>query len=327
MQKVSRRALTTSLVVIIIVITTLFMWLHTPSQSNKANATTAINVKTTPVKQQDLDQTITTTGTLLAIESSTISAKTDGTIHTIHFKEGQHISKGQPLIEFDSDQEQGNLAKDRATFAIIKTNYLRNKSLNQQHLVSNEDLNTLKTQLEQSKAAVITSQAAVNDKYLTAPFDGVAGRFILQPGDFIKSATPLVTLSNTEQLLVEYHLSQQYINQINLNQTVSVTLDNNSGNRTQSKARISFIDDSIDPDSQTFTIHATLQNDKHRFHPGNFVSVQQNLGIDHNVMLIPLKAVNRDINGSSVYVIASQHAKQIPITVGTIQGNSIVVHS
>lgn len=312
----------TAIIILIAVSTGLFL---TKAHKAKINKIPVVNVNTTPVKQHKLLQTITTTGSLLAIKSSTISAKADGTIHAIHFEEGQHIKKGQALIEFDNDEQLGNLAKDKATFAILTKNYLRNKTLNEQHLVSNEDLNTLKTQLEQSRAAVISSQAALDDKQLIAPFDGVAGRFTLQPGDFIKSATPLLTLSNTTQLLVEYHLSQQYINRIKLNQEINVTLDNNNGDKITSKARISFIDDSIDADSQTFTVHAVLNNSKHQFHPGNFVSIQQTLGIKQHVLFVPLKSVKRDINGSSVFTVVNQHAKLIPIKTGAIKGNDIVV--
>ncbi|MDF1653700.1 MAG: efflux RND transporter periplasmic adaptor subunit [Coxiellaceae bacterium] len=292
-----------------------------------AQANTPIVVRITPVKQINVADSVQATGTLLPIHTTTITPKTNGYIKTINFHEGDPVKAGQLLIQLDNSQEKGNLAQAKATLEIERNSYDRNFKANKQHLVATEDLSKIQSGYESAKADLIMKQTLFNQKALHAPFAGTIGKFLLSVGDYVKAGTPLVTLTNDTKLIVQYTLPQQYINQLKLNQPVHVELSDTHQKIKPANGKISFISQTIDATSQTFVVHAIVNNKAHLLHPGNFVKVQQNLGKAKQQLVIPLRSVIRSISGSSVFIARKGVSQQVNIKLGSIVGHDVVVKS
>ncbi|MDF1759545.1 MAG: efflux RND transporter periplasmic adaptor subunit [Coxiellaceae bacterium] len=304
---------------------------HNKHKKNKvlqlAQANTPIVVSVTPVKQVKVADAVQATGTLLPIHTTTITPKADGYIKSIMFHEGDHVKAGQLLIQLDNSQEKGNLAQAKATLAIQRDSYIRNAKANKQHLVATQDLTKIQSAYENAKADLIMKQTLFNQKALHAPFAGTMGKFLLSVGDYVKAGTPLVTLTNDNKLIVQYTLPGQYINQLKLGQPIDVELSDNRHHVKPAKGKVSFISQTIDATSQTFEVHAVVNNHNHLLHPGNFVSVQQKLGEAKQQLVVPLRSVIRSITGNSVFIANKGVSQQVNVTLGGIVGHDVVVKS
>ncbi len=60
-----------------------------------------VSVVAAQAKQQTVEETIETVGTLAANESVDVKSEIDGAIATIHFDEGQQVYEGQVLVALD----------------------------------------------------------------------------------------------------------------------------------------------------------------------------------------------------------------------------------
>ncbi|MDF1795941.1 MAG: efflux RND transporter periplasmic adaptor subunit [Coxiellaceae bacterium] len=292
-----------------------------------AQANTPIVVSVTAVKQIKTANSIQATGTLLPIHTTTITPKTNGYIKSINFHEGDQVKAGQLLIQLENSQEKGNLAQAKATLGIQRSSYQRNLKANKQHLVATQDLNNIQSNYENAKADLIMKQTLFSQKALRAPFGGTMGKFLLSVGDYVKAGTPLVTLTNNNKLIAQYTLPQQYINQLKINQPVDVSLAGKQQKTKPTQGEISFISQSIDATSQTFVVHAIVNNKSHLLHPGNFVTIRQQLGQAKQQLIIPLRSVIRSISGSSVFIANKGVSQQVNITLGGIVGPNVVVKS
>ncbi len=330
---ISRRriAFIISSAVTVLLMVTIASVVHARHKHQKANtlllaqANTPIAVSVLPVKMIHVADHVQATGTLLPIQTTTITPKTDGYIKAIKFHEGETVKAGQLLIQLDNSQERGNLAQAKATLKIEHDTYQRNLKASKQHLVATQDLSNAQDSYENAKADLIMKQSAFDDKALHAPFAGRMGRFLLSVGDYVKAGNPLVKLTNDTQLIVQYSLPQRFINELKVGQPVNVKLTNN--NKATAHGKISFIATNIDATTQTFVVHAIIDNQKHLLHPGNFVSVKQTIGIARPQVVVPLRSVIRSISGSSVFIVKDGISKQVNVTLGGIVGHDVIIRS
>src|SRR6056297_709338 len=70
-------------------------------------------------------ESIASTGTLVAEEGVVIKPDISGRITKIYFKSGQHVEAGAPLVQIFPDILQAELKQSEATLSLAKTTYGR----------------------------------------------------------------------------------------------------------------------------------------------------------------------------------------------------------
>lgn len=283
-------------------------------------AASPIPVTVTRAKRILKKADIQSNGKLMPYQSTMITAKTDGYIRAILFKEGQHIKKGAPVITLKDDLQEQAANSAHAKARLDKINYERNLKLKHNHLISPEDLDALNATASQSAAAANEADIAVADRTLRAPFTGTLGRNPLSLGQYVTAGQPLVSLVDTSRLVLSYQVNANNSTAVALNQPVLIT-DNNR----HLSGSVSFISPAIDADSQTLTLHAILDNSKHLFMPGEFVTVSERIGMPQAILVIPSNAIVPGYHGATVFTVKKGHATSIPITVGSRHNNQVSI--
>src|SRR5690349_7945803 len=99
-------------------------------------ANRAVPVAAVPVRRGDLPIYLRGLGTVDAYNTVNVRARVDGPITAVLFKEGQTVTKGQPLVEIDPrtfqatvNQAEGQLARDQAQLRDAQTNQARYEAL------------------------------------------------------------------------------------------------------------------------------------------------------------------------------------------------------
>ena len=84
-----------------------------------------------------------------------------------------------------------------------------------------------------------------------------------------------------------------------------------------STGAVSFIDNAVDPATDTIRVKATFPNTDRRLWPGAFVDVTLQLAIDAKAIVVPSAAVQASQQGTFVFVVkADQTVEARPIKVG-----------
>src|SRR6202022_3609675 len=82
------------------------------------------------------------------------------------------------------------------------------------------------------------------------------------------------------------------------------------------EGRLTFVDNSVDPQTGTIALKATFPNRGRALWPGQFVNVAVTLGRRANAVVVPAQAVQTSQRGQYVYVVTSGDGVEMrPVTV------------
>lgn len=283
-----------------------------------------ILVNVAQVKTADIPNSVNALGSLSAVRVVTISAEADGKIAGIHFKSGQEVDQGMPILELDNAQVEADYQSAVTNMKLARTKYERSKLLLNQ-AISQQELATLKADMESKEAAVKSKLASLNQKIITAPFSGVLGVFRVQVGAYVKAGDPLVTLINTSQLRAEYQLPESFLPKLKIGQLVAIT--SSTYPKDVFYGTVSFISPTINPDTRSISIRALVPNDRKLLSPGMFVHVRHQISIAKSTVVIPEEAVQADVKGYYVYKVIGGKVGQIYIRIGTRLDDQVQVLS
>ena len=76
------------------------------SEARSEDVTIATPVKTGPAREMTFTREVQLQGTLESVRFALVPAESEGTIERIMVAEGDHVTKGQPLAEIDSETLQ-----------------------------------------------------------------------------------------------------------------------------------------------------------------------------------------------------------------------------
>lgn len=298
-----------------IVVLALWLWPRDSraDQKNTVVQAQAVPVKTAPVSVQTIPQSVGTLGSLVALQVATISAQENGRITAIHFKDGQQVASGMPIVQMDNAQAQADYVTAVAAWQLAVTKYNRSKLLINE-AISLQDLAALKADMDSKNATVHSTQAELNAKQIVAPFSGVLGAFQVAQGDYVSAGTSIVTLVNSQQLKADYKLAQDLKAQLQLGQLVAITSD--AYPNQVFYGTVSFISPTVNQDTRSIDVEATINNKDLLLAPGMFVQVSQQIGKITNALVIPDNALQADIKGYFVYKLVNNHAVQTYVQAG-----------
>jgi RND family efflux transporter MFP subunit len=182
-----------------------------------------------------------------------------------------------------------------------------------------ETVRSLKASLQDRRAAYELAQKKLNDAVIKAPVAGAVSERLVQPGEFIKEDTPVVTLVQMDPLKLSTAAQEKYAGVLKPGMAVQFTVE--SYPNEMFRGRIVSVSPAVDQATRTFVVEAELPNPDHRLKPGFFAKGVILTHIDQNVVAAPDDAVSTLAGVSTVFVIENGKVKPQTVTVGVHQGN------
>ncbi len=314
-------------------------------QKGGSGKNTAIMVTTALCRTQDVPVIIEATGRVEASATVGIRSQINGTLETIHFTEGQEVQKGDLLFSIDRrpslaqiKAKEALLAKNRAELANARKEHDRYLPAAKSGYVSQEQADLATTKVASLAATVQADEAALDSARLdlqfcslTAPFSGLAGEIQADAGNLIQAnaSTPLVTINRISPITVAFDVSGKALSEVQRYQTkkaleVQVELPGNDGG-TASGA-LTFVDNSIDPATDTIRLKADFANTGKELWPGQLVPVSLRLTTREAAMVIPSQAVQTGPEGTYVYIVRRDSTVEYrQVVPGTKSGGETVI--
>ena len=287
--------------------------------------------------------------TVAALNQNELRAQVTGYITGIHFKDGQHVQRGQKLYDIDKQQYQASLDQAIANLNVTKANLAkaqqdadRYKDLLKQDAVARQlydhamaDLETAKMQMEAASSGVRNAQTTVKYSTIYAPFTGTIGISQVKIGALVTAnQTLLNTISSNDPMAVDIAVDQKEISRF-------VQLENNLSAKNDSifvlqlpgdftypqPGKISLIDRAVDPQTGTIKTRLVFPNAQSLLKPGMNVNVRiKNNSTDSSMLLIPYKAVTEQMGEYFVFVVNdSEQAIQHKLSLGPRINDKVVV--
>jgi membrane fusion protein (multidrug efflux system) len=312
-----------------------------------------ITVSSAKVRQVRWHPRFESVGNLLSSNGIEVNAQASGNISAIHFKPGQFIEAGQPLIDLDDSVEQAQLSYNKAFLKLQTINHQRQLDLFKRGAASPSVVDEAKASMDQAQAEVDKIQAQINFKHITAPFAGFLGVIQVSIGQYVTSGqTSIVTLQKINPLYLNFYIPEQMYQIVSLGQAIYFHVD--AFSEANFVGKISAINSRVDPDTHNILVQATVNNcdikelenignkpkqlncdpnnnsTNMALVPGMFAGITLINPIGHEAVIIPSTAVSYGMYGDSVYVVYGEsendlYVKKQFVTLGGEQGNNVEV--
>lgn len=255
-----------------------------------------------------------------------LHAKVSGFVKTMNVDFGDRVKAGQLLATLEVPELHDELLnaqavekKAEADYSNAHLAYTRLQTVNRAHpnLVAQQDLDNAAAS-DQAAAAAIAAAGADVQKYQTlvgytqiiAPFDGVVTRRYADPGALIQAGTssdtqslPLVRVSDNYRLRLDFPVTVDYVQDIQLGDPVAVRVDSING-KTFAGTISRFADD-VNQATRTMTTEIEVPNPDLKLVPGMYATVVLKVEKRLQALAVPIEAVVGD-KPPMVYVV-NQH--------------------
>ncbi len=314
---------TSLIIVILLVFNTLF---RCGRNEPSAMPPQAVPVELSKVRYEGVSIPITTSGLLFSKEQIRLSFKTGGVVASINISEGQTVDEGQALAQLVPDEIEARVRQAESGFEKAKRDYLRVKRLYADSVVTLEQMQNIETAFEIAKANV--EMARFNQRYsvIKAPSDGKILKQFVHEGEIVGPGTPVFYFgSGRREWVVRIGLSEVDVVNVNLGDAAEATFD--AYPNIIFKGRVTEIATAADPKSGLFEVEISLRSGR-RLADGFVARVSIFPRKEKKQFLIPVDALSyADGHEAAVFTVAADTAVKLPVTVGPIIGNDIVVLS
>lgn len=295
----------------------------------KGQAQAAATVSLAMAKRMDVPVQVQANGNVSSLNSVDVRPQVTNVISKVHVKEGQFVKAGELLFSLDDRADRVNLqkaeaqlAKDKATLADLERQLARSKDLLTKGFISQGATDTVQSQVEAQRAAVLADQAAVEAARvqlgydtIRAPSSGRAGAIAVFPGSLVQptpTAAPLVTISQLDPIAVTFTLPESELNGLLAAQRagdIKVTARLADAN-AQLEGKVSFVDNTVDPQAGTIKVKAVFPNADQQLWPGQYIMVSTTVRDLKDAVVIPQAAIITGIDNKTVYVAGADKTAQ-----------------
>ncbi len=284
-------------------------------------------------------------GRVEAYSTVEIKSQISGQLMHVHFKEGQEVRKGDLLFTIDPrpfeaalNQATAALNRDQAQKAQLANNFSRYETLLKEGVGSRQQYDEAKSKYQAIEATVVADEANIqtarlNLEYtrISSPIDGRAGNLILHEGNLVKANadTAMVVINQIKPVYVDFALPEQDLTAVRSSMAthpLDVEVLAPGEKKAAIEGKLSFIDNTVDPNTGTIQLKGLFDNQDQKLWPGQFVDTYLTLRERPDSVLVPSQAVQTGQEGSYVFVIDPKMTAAIrKVAVGdTIEGDTVI---
>jgi len=297
-----------------------------PRGRGAAGGTVAVNITT--AKKGDIGVYIDSIGTVTPVYTASITSQVNGQINEVHYREGQIVRKGDPLIDVDSRpyratllQAQGTLEKDQGVLAQAKMDLARYRDAWARNAIPKQTLDDQEKLVQQDEGQVKVDEGAVQfDQiqvdycHITSPISGRVGLRLVDPGNIVQSSgdVTLAVVTQLQPITVIFTIPQDDLGQVQPHLRgkggLAVTAFDRTAQNQLAEGTLLTLDNQIDTTTGTVKARASFNNRDNALYPNQFVNTRLLVETLHGVTLIPSSAIQHNGSAAFVYVLQNNVA-------------------
>jgi RND family efflux transporter MFP subunit len=304
---------------------------------------------------QSVTNYVEITGNAAAVNDVKLLARVEGYLDQIHYEDGQFVNKGDLLFTIQQspyqqqlEQAHAQVLTAQASLAYAKTEFARYSALVKQDAATQTEVDhwnferqSAAAQLLSAKAQVAIDEVNLGYTEVRAPFDGIVGKHLIDPGNVVGGGgqqSALAEITQLDPIYVVANLSEQTVLKIrqNLGQhrltladlhkvPVDVGLSDEQG--FPHRGTVQYVAPQLDPATGTLLVRGILPNPDRVLLPGFFVRMRLPMGkVDKNALLVPDRALQTDQGGTYLSVLDEKDVvRQRYVQTGALMGGLRVV--
>lgn len=264
-------------------------------------------VKVAQVSVRPVDQVRDYVGTVQAEVKNNIAPQAPGRIAKIFVEVGDHVTKGQKLVQMDA----ANLQQLTLQIENQKVDFARIKELYAVGAVSKAEFDNMKMSLE---VAETQYKNIMENTQLLSPIDGIVTARNYDNGDLYAGAA-ILTVEQIRPVKLMVNVSENYYSKVEKGDKAAITLDALPGETFTATVSLKY--PTINASTHTFPVELTLANKDEKVRPGMFARAQINFGTENHVVVPDVAIVKQPGSGERfVYVYNNGKVSYVKVELG-----------
>lgn len=287
------------------------------AQAKEQKAPDAVPVEVALASRRAIAASYTGTAPLEARAESQVVAKTSGVALNVMAEEGQIVHAGQTLVRLDSARSELQAAQTSAQMRKLEANYARSKQLAEQRLLSANDNDQLRYDLENARAANRLANLELSYASVQAPISGVIASRSIKTGNFVQINTPIFRIVDTSRLEATLNVPERELATLKAGLPVQLAVDALPGKVFQ--GTVDRVAPVVDSGSGTFRVVCSFEGGG-TLQPGMFGRIRIDYDNRADALVVPRIALLEDEGDSAVFVIRNAKAARVPVKLGYLDG-------
>ncbi|HDL19490.1 MAG TPA: efflux RND transporter periplasmic adaptor subunit [Bacteroidetes bacterium] len=284
----------------------------------------SIPVSVEEVKPKPMEEFVTTTGTVNAMEEATLNSETAGYYYLLinkttgkPFALGDFVKKGREIIRLDNPELENNIKieSQKLNLDISKREYEKQQSLYKKGGVTLRELINSQKAYKDAQYNYDYSLLQLAKLKIIVPFNGVIVELpYYTPGVKISTNMSMAQIMNYSKLYLDINLPGKDLGKMKTGQPVrlmnySLANDTLNGFITQ-------VSPAINPDTRSFLAYIEIANPKLIMRPGMFVKAEIIVARRDSALVIPKDIILSKRRGKSVFIVERGVARERIISTG-----------
>ena len=264
-------------------------------------------VKVAQVSVRPVDQVRDYVGTVQAEVKNNIAPQAPGRIAKIFVEVGDHVTKGQKLVQMDA----ANLQQLTLQIENQKVDFARIKELYAVGAVSKAEFDNMKMSLD---VAETQYKNIMENTQLLSPIDGIVTARNYDNGDLYAGAA-ILTVEQIRPVKLMVNVSENYYSKVKKGDKAAITLDALPGETFTATVSLKY--PTINAATHTFPVELTLTNKDEKVRPGMFARAQINFGTENHVVVPDVAVVKQPGSGERfVYLYDNGKVNYVKVELG-----------
>lgn len=325
---------------VVILVGLLIYWMSSGHGGGKSDQTSSatgggrhaftgpVTITTATARKGDIGVYLEAIGTTTALYTDSITAQVTGVIKAVHYKEGQVVHKGDPLIDIDPrqyeatvTQAQGALERDQNLLAQAQMDLQRYKdawarNAIQRQILEDQEKIVLQDQgtVKNDEGTLHYDQVQLDYCHITSSINGRVGLRLVDPGNLVtaNATTSLVVITEIQPITVVATISEDNLSEVLAQPHHGLNLPLEAWDRANTKrlavGKVISFDNQIDTTTGTVKLRALFDNKKEELYPNEFVNTRLLVKTLHDQVLLPNSAIQHNGAAAFVYVIQNSLA-------------------
>ena len=292
-----------------IIFCALVLGLSSCKKNAKADVAAEVpNIRIQEAIEKNVEQSNEITATVEPQDKNSIAPSAPGRIRHILVEVGQHVSKGQKLVQMDV----ANLSNLESQIENVRRSYKRTQELFNVGGASQQELDNAKLQMDIAQTNIKNMS---ENTFLLSPISGMITERNYYNGDMYSGQKPVLVVMSINPVKILINVSESNYSKMKLGMPIDVKFDIFQGTKFQGK--VSLIYPTIDEASRTFPVEIRLNNNNNKIRPGMFARVTLEFGKAKRILVPDQSVIKQSGSGARfIYVFNEGKVQYKPIEIG-----------
>ncbi len=300
-------------------------------------------VEVDEVRPVSLSETRPLIGRFVSTTRSVLASRIEGVVATVHVRVGDRVEKGERIADLDRElleieasvaeasvtQAEALREAARANVSLAEQSFERTRRLRGSAAFSQARFEDLSQELERARALyaeaegrfadarakAATARYRLENATVSAPFDGVVIERHAQPGAYLPTGAPVVTLLDDAGLEIEADVPTELVAALRIGETVDVVLDD--GTRHEARVRAVVPDEAPQTRTRPVRFEPLLGDTDKPLASGQSATVMVPAAPPREVVSVSKDALVQQAGGWIVFTDADGKAMPRPVEIGT----------